>query len=295
MDRRAPGPVSVLILAATLALAGCSGAVVSDGTPTRSVTPAPVPGDATPAVSPAVPGLTPDGVANASLLASAHRRTLSRTSFTERTVTTVRAGNATGGNVMRGSLGRRTLVVRQGPEAFRLAYAIEVDSRRDARSFRTVSAEIWSDGRTTVQSITDGDGSVRRERLPTGFYAEFGDPDASPYAQTLERASLRRVDRRVVGDTTWYVFAGEGLDPRPMFGLPGTSPTGNASLRAVVGADGVIHRMTVTFPARYRGRSATVEHVFEIDRIGTTTAPRPPWFGAAVETGTPTPGVRAEG
>jgi hypothetical protein len=288
MDRASPGTGLLLALAAALVLAGCSGVAAPDGTPTRSVTPVPVPTDATPPARATAPGLSSLGVENASLLAATHRRRLADTPFTERTVTTVSDGNGT-------VLGRRTLVVQHGPEAFRLVYGVEGGPRRDARSFGTVAAEVWSDGRTTVQSITDGDGSVRRARVPSGFYGEFVDPEASLYAQTLERASLRRVERRVVDGTARYVFVAEGVEPRPVFGLPGTSPTGNASLRAVVGADGVVHRVTVSYPARYRGRSATVEHVFEYTGVGTTTAPRPSWYEEAVANGTPTPGVRAEG
>lgn len=283
-----PGVRTAPLLAAMLVLAGCSGATGIGGTPTRSVTPAPVPADATPPARTTAPGLSPRGVENASLLASAHRRVLAGAPFTERTVTTVRDGNGT-------VLGRRTLVVRHGPEAFRIGYAVEGGPRREARSFGTVAAAVWSDGRTTVQSITDGDGSVERSRVPSGFYADFVDPEASLYAQTLARAHLRRADRRVVDGTTRYVFVAEGLDPSPAFALPGASPTGNASVRAVVGANGVLHRVTVTFPARYRGRSATVDHVFEYTGIGTTTAPRPRWYAEAVENGTPTPGLRAEG
>ena len=278
---------SALVLAVTLVLAGCSGVTAPDGTPTRSVTPVPVPTDATPPARATAPGLSSRGVENASLLAAAHRRRLADTPFTERTVTTVRDGN--------GVLGRRTLVVQHGPAAFRIVYDVEGGPRRDARSFGTVAAEVWSDDRTTVQSITDGDGSTRRARVPNGFYGEFVEPEARLYAQTLERAPLRRVDRRIVDGTARYVFVAEGIEPRAVFGLPGVSPTGNASLRAVVGADGVVHRVTLVFPAQYRGRSATVEHVFAYTRIGTTTAPRPSWYEEAVENGTPTPGVRAEG
>ncbi|PSQ11556.1 hypothetical protein BRC93_05090 [Halobacteriales archaeon QS_5_70_15] len=288
MGCASPDVRTALVLAATLVLAGCSGVANPGGTPTRSATPAPVPTDATPPARAAVPGVSPLGVENASLLAAAHRRRLAGTPFTERTVTTARDRNGT-------VLGRRTLVVERGPDANRLSYAIEGGPRRDARSFWTVEATVWSDGRTTVHSITDGDGSVRRERVSSDIYAEFVDPEASLYARTLERASIRRVDRRIVDGTTRYVFVAQGIDPRPAFGLPGANPTGNASLRAVVAADGTVHRVEVTFPALYRGRAATVEHVFEYDRIGTTTVTRPPWYDEAIQNGTPTPGVRAEG
>lgn len=288
MDRVSTPNRAVLVLAAALALAGCSGTTGLGGTPTRSVTPAPVPADATPAARVTAPGFSPQGVENASLLATAHRRALSGAAYTERTATTVRGPNGT-------ALGRRTLLVRRGPEAFRLTYAVEGAPRREARSFTTVAADVWSDGRTTVQSVTDGDGTVRRQRLPNAFYASFVEPGAGLYAATLARASLRRVDRRVVDGSTRYVFVAEGVAPEPAFGLAGTSPTGNASLRAVVGAEGVVHRVAVTYPVRYRGRAATVEHRFEYAGVGTTTAPRPSWYGSAIENGTPSPGVRAEG
>lgn len=281
------GPGTALVLASVLVLAGCNGVAGPGGTPTRSVTPAPVPSDATPQSRVAGPGLSPRGVENASLLAAAHRERLAEVTFTERTVTTVRDGDAV--------LGRRTLVVRRGADAFRLAYEVEGAPRRDAGSSGPVAAEVWSDGRTSVRSATAGDGSVRRHRLPGGAYGTFVEPGADPYARTLERASLRRVDRRVVDGTTRYVFVAGGVVPRPGFGLSGTTPAGDASVRAVVGADGVVHRVTIAFPARYRGRSATVEHVFEYVDVGTTTAPRPSWYDEAVENGTPGPGVRAQG
>lgn len=280
-------PTLILVLVAALALAGCSGTTGSDGPPTRSVTPAPVPTDATPAARATAPGLSPRGVENASLLAAAHRRALEGRPFTERTVTTVRDGNEV--------LGRQALIVRHGPEAFALSYAVEGGPRSDARSFQTVAAEVWSDRRTTVQSVTDGDGSTRRARLPNVLYDDFVDSDAWPYARALERAPLRRVDRRVVDGTARYAFAAEDVTSLPVFGLAGAIPTGNASLRAVVGADGALYRVAVTFPARYRGRSATVEHVFEYVDVGTTTAPRPSWYDEAIENGTPTSGYRAGG
>lgn len=278
------GAVAALALAVVLVLAGCNGVAGSERTPTRSVTPAPVPTDATPQSRVTVPGISPRGVENASLLAAAHRERLSDVAFTERTVTTVRDGDAV--------LARRTLVVRRGTDAFRLGYEVDGAPRRDAGSSETVAAEVWSDGRTSVRSATAGDGSVRRHRLPGGSYATFAEPGASPYARTLERASLRPVDRRVVDGTTRYAFVAEDVVPRPGYGLSGTTPTGGASVRAVVAADGVVHRVTIAFPARYRSRSVTVEHVFEYVDVGTTTAPRPSWYGEAVENGTPEPGAR---
>ncbi|MFC6941345.1 hypothetical protein ACFQE8_15465 [Salinirubellus sp. GCM10025818] len=280
-------PGLALLLSLLAVLAGCSGATGFDGTPTRSVTPVPVPTDATPASRATVPGLSPRGVENASLLAAAHARAFEDVPFTERTVTTVRDGEEV--------LGRQALVVRRGPEAFALSYALEEGPRSDARSFQVVAAEVWSDRRTTVQSVTDGDGSTRRARLSNVLYDDFVDPDARPYARTLERASLRRVGRRVVDGTARYVFAADDVLALPVFGLAGTIPTGNASLRAVVGADGAVYRVAVTYPAQYRGRSATVEHVFEYADVGTTTVPRPSWYDEAIENGTPTPGYRGEG
>jgi hypothetical protein len=287
MNRPRSARGSPLLLSLLVVLAGCSGATGFDGTPTRSVTPVPVPTDATPASRATVPGLSPRGVENASLLAAAHDRAFEGVPFTERTVTTAQDGEEV--------LGRRTLVVRRGPAAFGLSYAVEGAPRLGARSFETVAAEVWSDGRTTVQSVTDGDGSTRRARLPNVIYDDFVDPDARPYARTLERASLRRVDRRVVDGTARYVFAADDVLALPVFGLAGTIPTGNASLRAVIGSDGAVYRVAVTYPAQYRGQSATVEHVFEYVDVGTTTVPRPSWYDEAIENGTPTPGYRAEG
>jgi hypothetical protein len=273
-------------LAAAVVLAGCSAGIGTDATATRSVTPAPVPGDATPAVEGVTPGVSPDGVENASSLEAAHRRELSGVSFTERTVTTVRDANGT-------VIGQRTLVVRRDAEAFRLRFGLEGDLRVGFEPRQAVAVDVWSDGETVVQSITARDGSVRREPAPNTFYSRFAIPGVEPYARTLERASFRRVDRRVENGTVLYVFEADGVDSIGTFGLLETTSTGNATLRAVVGEDGVTRLVVVTFPARHGGRSATVEHVFEVTAIGTTTVPRPPWYDGVVENGTSAPRTRS--
>jgi hypothetical protein len=279
--------VYVAALLALVALAGCSaiGGGAGDGsgvgTPggDTTVTPAPVPTDR-PDGSLA-PGLTNDGVVDAERLAEAHRRALADRSYTERSLTVVT--RRSGGS----RLGARVLVSRRGAEAFTIRYDLLGEPREAARSYETVSAVVWSNGSETVQAITDETGT-RYEALGTSFYGNYAAPDALLYARVLERNPVDRVERVTADGATGYRVTATLESPPPSFGLSGTVATGPADLVALVSTDGVVRRVVVTYPARYRGEAARVEHRFEYRDVGNTSVSRPPWFEQAIENGSDT-------
>lgn len=280
---RTLSPVRVAALVVLVALAGCSavgggsggaGGVTPGGEPT--VTPAPVPTDR-PGGSLA-PGLTGDGVVDAERLAAAHRRALTDRSYTERSLTVVtRRSNGS-------QLGARVLVSQRGTEAFTIRYDLLGEPREAARSYETVSAVVWSNGTETVQAITDETGT-RYEALGTSFYGNYAAPDALLYTRVLERNPIDRVEYVTANERAGYRVTATLESPPPSFGLSGTVATGPANLVAHVSPDGVVRRVVVTYPARYRGEAAQVEHRFEYLDVGNTSVSRPPWFEQAIENG----------
>jgi hypothetical protein len=278
-----------LVLASLVFLAGCGGMLAPgpDGTPTRTVTPAPLPVETATPGGPSVlaPGLSTDGVFDAGDLADAHVAALEGVSFT-----VVREERRTYTN---GSFrSRYRSVVRMSAAADRFRYGLNQTDRRDGR-LRHQRLERYADGSVVYVAITREDETTYSilggpERpvepstvFPDGATARFG------VARLFGSLRLDVVDRRVADGRTAYAVAVEN-------GSQALGGLRNVSMNATVRSDGLV----TDYRLAYEVGDIRVTVVVEFERVGETEVTPPSWLPAAlngtgattVGDGTPTQG-----
>ena len=273
------------VLVCLLVLAGCSGLIYgnerSDGS-AASVTPAPVP--AIEEAERLAPGLTTDGVRNASTLADAHNETLRNRSFTERTSLVFRYSNGTAYR----ELNRTTRVSETGG---RFHYVVRRGTwMRSDRSSRPPSRrfELWSDGdRTTLRADTLVNGtrqyyeiSSREEEL---YQRWFTEPGGGRLALLLNGSDTRLTERPNRSDVQLYRVVATDLPDRWLSTVDGPAPPRNATLSLFVSPRGFVHRYEIRYDtATDDGTPLTVTQQVHYSEIGVTTVPRPSWYGEVI-------------
>lgn len=272
--------VVTLLVAITLALAGCSGGLVgSDSTPRP--TPAPVP-SAESTASPApqlAPGLTADRVSNSSDLYAAHRAALANRSYTRVTTLNVTFSNGTSyyRQVSRTRFANGTALINGERTGVR------------AQQFNSniiVNYTIYFTGDTRVSRAVLRSGTVRKFRhLPSDL------PDA--WSIPLVERRLRVADHRVVDRGDRYVLYASDL-PWPAFRNPAfLSAPRNVTSRTIVTPAGLILESRVSYRALVAGEEVKVRRSVRFMQIEETTVERPGWLqnrtGPSTPTPTPTP------
>jgi hypothetical protein len=271
---------TAVTLAALVLFAGC-GSVASpgeDATPTRTITPVPVPQETPTPRGPAVlaPGLSVEGVFDATELADAHAATLSATSFTA--VREERRHRADGSLVS-----RYRSVVRMSAADNRFRYALNQTDVRDGRS-RNQSLARYADGSRVYVATTRGGETI---------YSVLGDPDEPTDPSTVFRenatarvgvvrlfGSLRLdvVDRRTVDDRTVYRVTVENGSQR-------LGTLRNVSLNATIREDGLV----TAYRLSYEIGELRVAVAVDFRDVGGTEVTPPAWLPAARDaTGTTT-------
>ena len=273
MDRASSLVRSTLVLAVALALAGCSGLAAPDGTPTRSVTPVPVPTDVV-TDAPLPPGVSPGGAIDAERLEASHTRTLTNTTFLERARTTVTLEN--------GSVAiEETYVGRHGSNATRVSFRRTGAVRYGVPDRSLVEAGVWGNASFGVRRFV-----TAHDRVEIGAFEGAGLFYRRPrggYGLSLREAEAGTVVHRVANGSAEYVVTAEGLDPRGPWYFRRTFMRlrGDGHARLVVTPDGTIRRFVAEFPISVAGRNATLRHTYTVDR-GAVTVTRPAWFDEAV-------------
>lgn len=262
-----PARVLALALCVVLLLAGCGGVGSPPTDAPGNATAAPVPAD-TP-VETLPPGLSREGITNASRLAAAHAAALADASFTVRSVETVTAAN--GSRLM--NVTRHHRVAATGsPWRGTTTYA------NPLRAFgtRVTTVEGWSDG-TTIRYRADGpDGTryesySRFERQWTGrivlsiLYGRSAD-----VAVTVEDGSIRLAGRlsEVVG------MGRQSLQVQ----------TADGRFEATLTPAGRVKRLRVRYDGRLTGApNATVEGRYRLafSAVGETAVDAPGWVATA--------------
>lgn len=266
---RVPPASAVLAL---VVLAGCGGAVAPapDGTPTRTVTPAPVPGDTGTPERPTelAPGLSAGGVFDPVRLADAHATTLSRTSFTAVREERRRYANGT----LRS--GYRS-VVRVSARGDRFHYELNQTDVRGGRGSEQRLAR-YSDG-SVVHVATTREGETT--------YSVVGGPDAPADPSTVlpGNATARFGVLRLFGSLRFDVLDSRTVDGRTVYrvGVENGSRTlgglRNVTMNATIREDGLV----TAYRLSYDVDDLRVAVVVEFRRVGETRITPPGWLPAA--------------
>lgn len=262
----------VLLLAVLIASAGCGGSGDPDDGTGRTLTPAPLPGDATAAGGDELaPGIDRTGVYDPARLAAAHARRLANVSYTaERHVTRRRPG----GTVVE----RIDRVVRVAADRSRYRYRVVL---RRPGGDRVVGR--YADGeRIYARTVTPDDTTYRLVRAPDG--GPLAPREASFGRATGRRGLVRlfaRLDFALAGRTrrdgrTYYRLvteAAEGTADRvPERGVRGT---------LLVGERGLVREYHLAYRTNHGGRERVVTVDVRFHGIGTTAVGRPAWYDDA--------------
>ena len=273
MRSRTRGLLSLLLVVCVV-LAGCNGVFGGDTQETSTLTPAAVPTDE-PTRTPLpqlAPGLTGEGVVNASALAAAHHATLEDTSYTARRTVTYRTPNGT-------PVRRIESVTRVADDGrFRI-------TRRWNGSTSLRRVAYYHDGDRLLVATTDTDDATTYRR-------------ASPGTVVAQRSSVaaagsRRIETMFVAGET--VVAGRTerngttiyrLVPATPRRPPETA-TGldrSVSVEARVTDRGRVRSYTLVQRLSGEGAdgAATIVVSTRYSRVGSTDVDRPAWYESAL-------------
>lgn len=242
-------------LVAVVASAGCAG--LFGGGPTETLTPAPAP--ETPA-QPA-PGVTGDGRVSVERLLAADAAVRNGTSYRfERTL------HASGPD---GSL--RIERVRHVLADGRVREDLAVDGTGD-QTPAIRNGTLWDDGEVLWTRTRLEGGRTVTNRLLSGSASPFGLGEELP-GRVLTATDFDVQPRRggVVLEST-----GPFSMSRPVAPVSLGQPR-NASARLVVGSEGLVRSLRLSYDASLRGETATVTIRQNVTGVGRTSASRPPW------------------
>lgn len=262
-------PIAFAVL---LALAGCGALAGTEPARTPdTVTPAPVPGDA----ERLVPGVTAEGVRNATALATAHERQLSGHNYTVDTNNAVVFRN--------GTVYSRFVTERQVSPAGRRLLSTNHTGRQPAVSTETdvVAASSWTNETMaatrrqyengTVDYSVSGPDQVFLFRSTGQFVAE-----------ALAETDTRIVSRDNTTDPGTITLAAPGLG-RELLRTSRLDSVSRTSGRVVVTERGLLRRVTVRQVGRLNGARATLNSTISFRDIGSTTVERPGWIPTAID------------
>jgi hypothetical protein len=271
-----------MLLVAVVLLAGCNflGLGPSIDNSEIEVTPADVPID-TPTVTPRgqiAPGVFPEGVYNASALASAHARTLGKTSFTIRTNVTYRYSN--------GTLARWTtgiMRIDSGPPPRILAHSRDHIHRlytRHRNHSTILARDLWYGADHGYWRITYVNNTTGYHAIPERIRSSdlYQLTRAWMINRTLSDVNTQ-VNRLTRNGSTYYRIEGPVSRNHSLF--PSNNQQ-NASQWLLIDSRGVIyeyHIIThITGPAEKPLRR---HYSITFREIGTTTVEKPAWIEIA--------------
>jgi hypothetical protein len=266
--RRALGMVLIAVL---VVLAGCSGVLGGGGgEPTETVTPAAVPTDEpTPTPVPRLaPGLTRQGIENASALIGAHTSLLQNRSFTQKSNTTGVAQNGS-------SLFQTISTSRSGPAGEKVYTVSERNGSYGSPSDLSfpVRTEVWANDERLFRKRTYANGTATYDR----FEQRYGASGAGLiYLLEPFGTANTSVTTRERNGTTLYLVQGESQGESAF-------RQGNVSLRLLVDSRGLIHSYRTVREIPSDESLARVVSETRISKVGATDAPeRPSWVGEAM-------------
>jgi hypothetical protein len=216
------------------------------------------------------PGLSTDGVTNASALVDAHTDTLTERSFTVRSRTTTRPvdGNYTVTTT-------RTWRVEPGQP---LRGVVRLDSRTTGEPPTRVTRrpdrlEAYRDGRTTYQRVRNGsDVTYRRVGLLN---------TSLRLNPALHRRAIAQLENRA--NVSVQPVTHNGTEHyRVTARLDATRLSENVSLRLLVAPSGVVRTLRLSRTVEYRSGPRRLTRTARVTDVGRTTVTRPAWYDDAV-------------
>lgn len=274
-----------MLVAGLVLLAGCNG-LAGSPTPTTAVTPAPVP-----STPPYPPGLTAEGVVDASPLATAHAQAVSNRSYTLRSNRTVRYAN--------GSLrSRLTVSVELADNRTYLARASTAGEHAPTFLGRPPArATFWSNGSLYLRAYTKDDETTYNQFVPSDRFiaswqywvstAAYG--GVGNYARRTYELAFESLDTRVAGEVSAgnaTLFRVVGRPEGDTGFLPGNvRRIRNLTVVALVESSGLVRSFRVRYTGVQNGEPVRVRWTVTYSDVGSTTVPRPPWFERAVADG----------
>lgn len=276
MSSRPSASLLLILAVVTLPLLGGCNALSSPDarqTATETATPAPVP-----TASPS--WRTANGI-DAERLATTHDSALRGQSYTVRTERVVRYANGTlrarTERVGRVSANRSRFAVTvrvRGPYAPILSY-----------EYRNVDVSFFSSGDRLFRRILRN-GVATYETTPPDTYDPPEQFFLLPQPGAIDevfRAVTVQVDVVSTEAGTRYRLTATGMTDSAAFAAArGVTDPHNVSLRATVGADGVVRRYRLRYEATFDGAPIRVVRSGTYEAVGTTTVHRPSWYAAAV-------------
>jgi hypothetical protein len=273
--RRALGMVLIAVL---VVLAGCSGVLGGGGgEPTETVTPAAVPTDEpTPTPVPRLaPGLTEQGIENASALVAAHASFLQTRSFTRHSNTTALASN--GSALLREV---STLHAGQKGEGVRLVWKSNGSYGYPRSEVSPVRTEIWSKSKRLFLKRTYPNGTTTYEQVRAD----------EQYGTGAGRFRYRLEPFGTANTTVTQRFTRNGTTLYRVRGTAQADWRGNTTLRLLVDSRGVIHKYRTARRFPSERNISKITHETRFSGIGTTGAPeRPSWVDTAMNRTTSVP------
>jgi hypothetical protein len=259
-----------LVIVVLVAFSGCNAFNNPD---TTTLTPAPVPTDEpTPTPVPRLaPGLTQDGVVNASALAAAHDALLENTSFTMHRTVTYRTHSGT-------PVRRMTSVARVGDDGRFLV------TKRWNGTTHLRRAVYYYDGERLLVATTDAFETTYR-RMPPETATSLRSVVVGTDAERIERLFVT-TEMQVVGrtesngSTVYRLVPGIGQNQSNATVSIGRS----VSVRARITDRGLVRRYTFRQTLSGEGPDGAVVIVVwtRYTDVGSTTPERPAWYATAV-------------
>ena len=284
-------PGRVVVIAAAVFLAGCSGVpLLDDGGASTPTDEAPTVGP--PAVDPP-PGVLSLQVANPAELGRAHARAIENRSYVLTSNRTVRYEDGT----LRSRMVTR-VAVEEGP-----GFLVRISTAGPAAPVLLgrppASAVYWSDGETYLRRLTREGETTHVETEPPGTWigtrsfwttsVPFGGRNNRPstyYASVFSAVPTRVTGPTTVDGTATYRIENDGDRPFPDGSFPGrVESVHDVSLVALVDSDGLVRRLDLRYAGTVEGESVRVERRIRYSDVGSTTVGRPSWYEKAVAAG----------
>ncbi|MFB6297263.1 MAG: hypothetical protein ABEH56_01950 [Salinirussus sp.] len=259
--RRSARPSRLFLVGATVLLAGCAGLFGGGGTPTQSLTPAPVP---TTEPAPA-PGVSAGGQVDTSVVLAANNRTLRNSSYRFERRLRIEGTNST----LDVTRIRRVRANGTGIER------LDVDGT-GLLSSAVRNWTLWYAGGVVWQRATLAEGRTVRNRLLPDTDGRQGPFDfGRSLARQVFAASELRIAARGPGGVVLESVRPFDVPERVLPLVIG--PPRNATATVVVTDRGVIRNVTMRYDAPIGGETVTVRLQQRISDVGATTATRPAW------------------
>lgn len=271
-------------LALLVLLAGCSFGSPG-GTPTETVSPAPLPDDVG-----LPPGVTDDGVTDPRALGEAHRAALAGRSFTLSSNRTVLGPNGT----LRSGLDVRVELAED--RSYHARVATDGPDAPVLLGRPPASGVYWSNGsvhfrkltrenRTTYDRIDPDAAFVGSWQFWTTTVAYGGVRVREPtvlYAQTFDAIPTEVADRRTANGTIVVRLEGDRATS-PAFSQLDPDRVRDVSLVAEVDDRGLVRTFHLSYVAVVDGDAYEVDWRIEYDRLDGTTVEPPEWADRAEE------------